>query len=387
MNLTVTKKELANALKVVSGAVSRSTTLPILSCVRLLVDKKRFTVSATDLDMSIEAEAEFVKSEKDFGVCVRATVFRNIVSDVTGDEQEIDLDLNGGVLKVITPSGCYRLQALEADEFPKLEAMKVTAKNSFKFGAAQFHALFYAVSSAQSTDDSRYVLNGCDLLLNKELTAVATDGRRLMKMSFTPEESIAEQEVIVPAKAVNQLLRLLPGLPDMPVAGVISKDRAQFKFGTVTFSTKLIDGIFPNWKQVIPKNSKRLIIARAELLASANRLRRVGEHLSLKLTKNNLQLHCQPEKASEDEGTENIVVLNTEKICLKLQVKYLLDALNATLEETVALEFQTNVDPLVLRGTKTDWLAVIMPLRLNRKSVSRRRPPTRTRRSNERSSE
>lgn len=367
MKLTITKREFLRGLRTVSGAVARGATLPILAYVRLTASATKLELFCTDMDVYLQTHAKGVEVHAKGDCAVRCSLLEKIVADVDGDEREIFLETNGGRLDISTDTGFYKLLVLDADEFPPAPELK--AGTAFKIVADQFYSLFFATSAAQSEDDSHYVLNGCDLELGKEFTAVATDGRRLMKMSFPAPEPLSggnfkDVSAIIPRKAVALLLRTLADVPgDEAIAGVIGADRAQFRYGGAVLTTKLVEGNFPNYQQVIPKHGKRVILNRAEFLKALQRVVKAGELVTLELGKNLLRLSSRPEKGDEALGLERIAILCAEKLSISFNSKYLLDALSATADVEVALEFADGVSPLVVKSPRQDWQAVIMPMR------------------------
>lgn len=379
MKFTIQKKTLLEGLKLVGGAVGRGSTLPILGCVLIEVGEARqqsLRLVATNLDVTIEVSLHLDKDVGEAGACaVRAKLLESIVSDVPVDSAELEFRLEkaGNVpvrLHVRCGAGFYKLMALEANEFPPTPILKGPP---VEIELAEFNVLFASVRAAQSEDDSRYVLNGCDWVIAEgHQRTVATDGRRLLSMRTTTiGGGHAPVTAIVPADSVAQLLRILPAVGDGQVKATFSgaghapnnpPNQAQFEFGRIRMVTKLIDGTFPNVDQVIPADGRSVVLQRSELLAALKRLRRIGEAALLTFSKNCLSLSAKAEKTT-DEGLESIALVCAEELVVKLNIDFLTDALESIGDDTVKLQFTKPWEPFVVRSMSVDWLALIMPLR------------------------
>ncbi len=253
MNLTITKEQIANGLQAVQNIVSSRTTLPILSNVLLRADGNSLELTATDLDVTITCAVE-ASVKKPGATTIPAKKLFGIVREVGPGDMDIEVD-DKNVASLRCGSSFFKIRGLGPEEFPPLpsfkeEKMVVVAQEKFK-------GMIRKTSFAISTDESRYVLNGIFLSLkDHKLTMVATDGRRLALVDEEADISDKSQgEFIIPAKAVNELNRLLQDKGDVEIR--YTENQAAFtlkpeKGGSTVVMTKLIEGTYPNYRQVSP---------------------------------------------------------------------------------------------------------------------------------------
>src|SRR6185369_1173219 len=215
MNLTISKEQILTGLQAVKNVVSSRTTLPILSNVLLRADKDRLEFTATDLDVTVACSVE-AKVKKAGATTVPVKKLFGIVRELNGNEIDIETD-DKNITAIRSGPSYYKIHGLSADEFPPLPKFK----DDKKVGLTQetVKAMMKKTSFAVSTDESRYVLNGIFFSLkDNKMTLVATDGRRLALVD--EEVDISEKssgEFIVPAKAVNELNRLLQEKGDVEI--------------------------------------------------------------------------------------------------------------------------------------------------------------------------
>jgi DNA polymerase-3 subunit beta len=253
MNLTIAKEQILNGLQAVQNVVSARTTLPILSNVLISVEGEKMEFTATDLDVTVACSVE-AKIKKGGAATVPVKKLFGIVRELNGSEIDIEVD-EKNICTIRCGSSFYRIHGLAADEFPPLPKFKDDKKVTLPQETVK--AMLRKTSFAISSDESRYVLNGIFISLkDHKMTVVATDGRRLALVD--EEVDIAEKsegEFIIPAKAVNELNRLLQDKGEIVIkfgenqASFALKDEKGF---SVLVVTKLIEGNYPNYRQVIP---------------------------------------------------------------------------------------------------------------------------------------
>src|ERR1700733_2008692 len=273
MNLTIAKEQIIAGLQAVQNVVSTRTTLPILSNVLLRAENGKVEFTATDLDVTVACSVE-AKVGKAGATTVPVKKLFGIVRELNGGDIEIETD-DKNVTSIRSGSSFFKINGLAADEFPPLPKFK----DDKKVGLSQetVRGMLKKTSFAVSTDESRYVLNGIFISLKEgKMTLVATDGRRLALVD--EEVEISEKsagEFIVPAKAVNELNRLLQDKGDVEIK--FGENQASFslkddKGFSVLLVTKLIEGNYPNYRQVIPGEAKeRIPLVREEFLQALRR--------------------------------------------------------------------------------------------------------------------
>ena len=256
MNLTISKDQIIAGLQAVQNVVSTRTTLPILSNVLLRAEGGHVEFTATDLDVSVTCQVE-AKVGTPGATTLPVKKLFGIVRELTG-EIEIEVDEKNAA-SIRSGSSYFKIHGLNADEFPPLPKFKDDKKVTLP--QANLRAMLKKTSFAVSTDESRYVLNGIFISLKEgKMTLVSTDGRRLALVD--EEVDISEKsagEFIVPAKAVNELNRLLQDKGQVEIT--FGENQASFalkdeKNATALLITKLMEGNYPNYRQVIPGEAK-----------------------------------------------------------------------------------------------------------------------------------
>jgi DNA polymerase III subunit beta len=369
MNLSISKEQILVGLQAVQNVVGARTTLPILSNVLLRADKERVELTATDLDVSVVCAVE-AKVKKPGATTVPAKKLFGIVKELNGSEIEIETD-EKNITVIRSGSSYYKIHGLGADEFPPLPKFKDDKKVSLSQETVK--GMMRKTSFAVSTDESRYVLNGIFLSLkDHKLTMVATDGRRL---ALADEEAdISEKssgEFIIPAKAVGELNRLLQDKGDVEIkfgdnqASFALKDDKGF---SVLLITKLIEGNYPNYKQVIPTETKeRIALAREEFLQALRRAEIMTSEKanSVKLTFGKNSLAITANSPEVGEARESLAVnYKGKEMAIAFNPRYLIDALGALSEEEVFFELIDELSPGVLK-INGPFLYVVMPMRLS----------------------
>ncbi|HXF11057.1 MAG TPA: DNA polymerase III subunit beta [Desulfuromonadaceae bacterium] len=369
MNLTISKEQILTGLQAVQNVVSSRTTLPILSNVLLRADKDRLEFTATDLDVTVACSVE-AKVKKAGATTVPVKKLFGIVRELNGNEIDIETD-DKNITAIRSGPSYYKIHGLSADEFPPLPKFK----DDKKVGLTQetVKAMMKKTSFAVSTDESRYVLNGIFFSLkDNKMTLVATDGRRLALVD--EEVDIAEKssgEFIVPAKAVTELNRLLQEKGDVEIkygenqASFALKDDKGF---SVLLITKLIEGNYPNYKQVIPAEAKeRIALVREEFLQALRRAEIMTSEKanSCKLTfgKNNLAITANSPEVGEARETLAVNYKGKE-MAIAFNPRYLIEALSALGEDEVFFELIDELSPGVVK-INGPFLYVVMPMRLS----------------------
>jgi DNA polymerase-3 subunit beta len=369
MNLTITKEQILAGLQAVQNVVSTRTTLPILSNVLLRAEKDRVEFTATDLDVTISCSVE-AKVKKPGATTVPVKKLFGITRELNGSEIEIEVD-DKNVSSVRCGASFYKIHGLGADEFPPLPKFKDDKKVSLPQETVK--AMMRKTSFAVSSDESRYVLNGIFISLkDHKMTLVATDGRRLALVD--EEVDISEKssgDFIVPAKAVGELNRLMQDKGDVEIK--FGENQASFEMKddkgfSVLLITKLIEGNYPNYRQVIPAETKeRIPLVREEFLQALRRAEIMTSEKanSVKLTfgKNNLAITANSPEVGEARETLAVNYKGKE-MAVAFNPRYLIDALAALTEDEVFFELIDELSPGVLK-INGPFLYVVMPMRLS----------------------
>lgn len=369
MNLTIAKDQIVVGLQAVQNVVGSRTTLPILSNVLVRAEGGYVEFTATDLDVSVSCKVE-AKVTKPGATTIPVKKLFGIVRELGGTEIDIEVD-EKNICTIRCGSSFFKIHGLNADEFPPLPKFKDDKKVSLSQDTVK--KMLKKTSFAVSTDESRYVLNGIFLSLkDHKMTMVATDGRRLALVD--EEVDIAEKsagEFIVPAKAVTELNRLLTDKGDVEIK--FGENQASFalkddKGSGVLVISKLIEGNYPNYRQVIPGEAKERVplnreefvqaLRRAEIMTSEK-----ANSVKLAFGKNTLAITANSPEVGEARETMAVNYKGKE-MAIAFNPRYLIDALNALTEDEVFFELIDELSPGVLK-INGPFLYVVMPMRLS----------------------
>ena len=369
MNLTIAKDQLIHGLQSVQNIVSARTTLPILSNVLLRASGNKLEFTATDLDVTISCSVE-AKVKKQGATTVPVKRFFGIVRELASPEIELEVD-EKHACSVRAGASFYKINGLSADEFPPIHKLKEDKKITLP--QEKLKGMLRKTSFAISTDESRYVLNGIFISLKEQkMTMVATDGRRLAMVDEEldiPENS--QGEFIVPTKAVNEMTRLLGDKGDVEMK--FSENQVSWmlkdeKGHTAVVISKLVEGNYPNYRQVIPSETKeRIALPREEFLAACRRAQIMtsdkANSVKLSVGRNNLAITANSPEVGE--ARESLAInYKGKEMAIAFNPAYLVDPLNALTEDEVFLELIDELSPGVLK-INGPFLYVVMPMRLS----------------------
>jgi DNA polymerase-3 subunit beta len=368
MNFTITKDQIIAGLQAVQNVVSNRTTLPILSNVLLRADGSHLEITATDLDVTVACKVE-AKIAKAGATTLPVKKLFGIVRELNG-EIEIETD-EKNVASIKSGSSYFKIHGLAAEEFPPLPNFKDDKK--VVVSQETIRSMLKKTSFAVSTDESRYVLNGIFISLKEgKMTFVATDGRRLALVD--EEVDISEKssgEFIVPAKAVNELTRLLQDKGTVEIK--FGENQASFALQnensfSVLLITKLIEGNYPNYRQVIPGEAKeRIALGREEFQQALRRAEIMTSEKanSVKLAFGNNTLTITANSPEVGEARETLAInYKGKEFAIAFNPRYLIDPLGALSVDEVFMELIDELSPGVVK-INGPFLYVVMPMRLS----------------------
>jgi DNA polymerase-3 subunit beta len=369
MKLTISKEQIINGLQAVQNIVSTRTTLPILSNVLLQAAGNRLELTATDLDVTITSSVEAKVGEPGAATVPVKKLF-GIIRELAAPEIQIEVD-EKNACSLQAGASYYKINGLAAEEFPPRP--QFTEKRKIELPQEKLRAMLRKTSFAISTDETRFVLNGILFSLkDNQMTLVATDGRRLALVDEEAEiPAEAQADLIVPTKAVNELLRLLQTTgqvelkaTDNQVAFTIKPEKG-FPIAVIS---KLVEGNYPNYRQVIPGEAKeRIALGREELLHALRRAEIMtsekANSVKLSFTKNNLAITANTPEVGE--GRESIAVNYKGKdMAIAFNPIYLMDPLKALDNDEVFLDLIDELSPGVVK-INGPFLYVLMPMRMS----------------------
>ena len=386
MRLNVSKDEMQEKLSNIQNIVEKKNTMPILSHFLLDAGKKGSYIVATDLETALKEPVE-MKVEEEGKLCIPARKLFEIVREMDGDlllESVDESPPGGGWLKVKAGTSEFRLACLPANDFPAWPAMEDVEE--ITVDATVLMEMIERTIYSAGESDTRYTLNG--LLFHtqpkdKVLTIVGTDGHRLAVIMKQMEgEGKDEKKIIVPRKAVSELRRFLNRETEKTKI-LIGKNHLLFSLGSsasdgsgggeVQFLTRLIEGTYPNYENVVPPANEKKVSVSREAFTKA--LRRVsvmsreranavrfdfGESASggnLVISSSNPDLGEAREEVAVDYKGDNLSV--------GFNARYLIEAMGAMMAERVVLELQDPLSPVLVKEEgREDYRCVVMPMRI-----------------------
>ena len=365
--LKATQDKVLAALQSVAGIVERRHTLPILANVLIRKTGASLQLTASDLEIQIRTTAELQGDTGDFTTTVGARKLIDILRTMPAD-QTVSLESNAS--KVILKGGKskFTLQTLPAEDFPLVQEA-ANFGPMFSVPQKTLKDLLSQVAFAMAVHDIRYYLNGILFVAEgKQLSLVATDGHRLAFASATLDIEVPRQEVILPRKTVLELQRLLSdaeGAIDMQFAN----NQAKFSFGGMEFVTKLVEGKFPDYNRVIPKNHRNSItLGRAALLATLQRtaILTSDKFKGVRLSVEPGCLRVASNNAEQEEAVDELDIdYGGDAIEIGFNVTYLLDALSNMGQDMVKLELSDgNSSALFTIPDNATFKYVVMPMRI-----------------------
>ena len=366
--LKAPQDSLLNTLQSVAGIVERRHTLPVLANVLLRKNGPQIEMTTSDLEIQVRTSAELGGDDGSFATTVGARKLIDILRALPA-EQMVTLSAAQNKRTLQAGKSRFTLQTLPADDFPLVNEA-VDFGPTFSVPQKTLKDLINQVHFAMAVHDIRYYLNGILFIAEgRTLTLVATDGHRLGLAQATLESDMpSKQEVILPRKTVLELQRLLKD-EETPIEMRFAGNQARFSFSGMEFVTKLVEGKFPDYNRVIPKNHRNsLTLGRAPLLACLQRAAILTSE-KFKGVRVNLEpgvLRIASSNAEQEEAKEELEVdYEGDAIDIGFNVTYLIDVLANVSHEMVKIELQdSSASALLTVPDRPGFKYVVMPMRI-----------------------
>ncbi len=364
MRIKTTKESLFKGIQTLQNVISTKATLPILSNFLIETQKGKIYMAATDLDVGISLNLP-VDILEEGSITVMAKRFSDIIRDLPEGQIDITVRKNNSI--AIESQRCFfKLMGLPKEEFPKLP--KLHEKESIVLNQQLLKSMLSLTFFAVSHDETRYILNGVLFVVKgKSIRFVATDGRRLALIEKELESPVEfKKEVIVPTKAIQELIRNLKD--EGPVKINFSENQISFQFDNIVIVSRLIEGQFPHYEQVIPKEGKnKIIIDRERFLWAAKRVAILtspdSQAIKMDLFKDKLIFS----KNSPDmgEAKEEIDIEHKgEEFSVGFNPQYLIDVLKSLKDQAISLELTGPESPGIIRAQE-NYVYIILPMQLS----------------------
>ncbi|MBT0727382.1 DNA polymerase III subunit beta [Rosenbergiella australiborealis] len=366
MKFIIEREQLLKPLQQVSSPLGGRPTLPILGNILLQVTENCLSLTGTDLEMEMIARVGLTQPHETGATTVPARKFLDICRGLP-EGAEIHVVLEGDRILVRSGRSRFSLSTLPAGDFPNLDDWQSDVE--FTLPHATLKRLIDATQFSMAHQDVRYYLNGMLFETEgEELRTVSTDGHRLAVCAMSVGQSLPHHSVIVPRKGVTELVRLLDG-SETPLRIQIGSNNIRAHVGDYIFTSKLVDGRFPDYRRVLPKNPDKTLASGCDVLKQAFARAAILSNekfrgVRLFITKNQLRITANN---PEQEEAEEILDVDYQGSDLEIgfNVSYVLDVLNALKCENVRLLLTDSVSSVQIEDVASPHAAyVVMPMRL-----------------------
>ena len=369
MKFSLNRESLLKPLLLVSGAVERKNTLPILGNILFDVKGEVLTLTATDLELEMVSHTPIDNQGDDGRITVPARKLLDICKSLPESALlNFNADIALDSVKLSSGRSKYSLLTLPADDFPNIEQWKGDVE--FKLLKSEILRLIESTHFSMANQDVRYYLNGMSIESEgNEIRSVATDGHRLAICKIANESlTLPARQVIVPRKGILEIIRLLAPV-DETVQVYLGSNHIRIIDTEFSFTSKLVDGRFPDYRRVLPRNGDKIfttdkeelrrVLSRASILSNEKfkGVRLNFENSLLKITANN------PEQEKAEEELE--IDFPYEALEIGFNVSYVLDVLSAIKDTKVKFILADSNSSVVIEGAETgEAIYVVMPMRL-----------------------
>ncbi len=369
MKFSVNQKDLQNSLNYCQGVIEKRSTLPILSNVLLEAKDDNLKITATDLDLIFIQNISNIEILEEGKTTTSCSIMYDIVRKFN-NEKKINFNLvSENKINLESDKSSFNLNCLKASEFPITETN--IRENEFTLSSKKLLKLINKCKFAVSNDETRHYLSGIFLHISdnedkKFLTAVATDSHRMAISKTLLNDEIKFEPIILPKKTIFQLCSLLDDYDgDVKISNI--KSKIKFEFNNTILFSKLIDGKFPNYLQVIPKdNQKKLEIDLKPFLTSVDRVASVSldkkDGLKMNLANNNLNLSVN--NSNSGDGKESLSVKFDHELDISFNPRYLIDVASSMDGNKIEIYFKESGSPALIKDPSDfDSIYVIMPMK------------------------
>ena len=369
MKFSVNQKDLQQALNYCQGVIEKRSTLPILSNVLLAANNSKLTITATDLDLIFIHQLDNIEIINEGKTTTTASIMYDIIRKFSSDKK-INLSLTDiSKLQVESEKSIFNLNCISSTEFPLTD--ENFNKNEFNIKSKQLLKLLTKCKFSVSNDETRHYLSGIyfhqtEVEDKNYLTAVATDSHRMSISKVRLDQKIEFEPIILPKKTIFQLCSLLDNYDgDVNISNV--KSKIKFEFNNSVLISKLIDGKFPNYIQVIPKNNqKKLEVDLKLFLNSVDRVASVSldkkDGVKFNLSKDKLNLSVN--NTSSGDGKETLNVKFDHDLEISFNSRYLIDVSSQLDGERMEIFFNDTGSPALIKDPGDfDSIFVVMPMK------------------------
>jgi len=366
MKFSLSREALLNPLQLVAGVVERRQTLPILSNVLLSLEGNKLAMTGTDLEVEIIGSTEVDSTSEPGQVTLSARKILDICRSLP-DGALLDFSSSDGKAQITSGRSQFTLATLPANEFPSVDEGELGVE--FVVAASMVKGLIEATSFAMAQQDVRYYLNGMLWeVTNNQLRAVATDGHRLALCDSPCEVSVEDKvSAILPRKGIMELSRLLG---DESVAISIGPNHIRITGADYCFTSKLVDGAYPDYDRVVPKGGDKLVVGDREQLKQAFSRTAIlsnEKYRGVRMQLSDGAIHIVANNPEQEEAHEEVTVsYGGEPLEIGFNVGYLLDVLGVLKGKEIQFTLSDSNSSALVEDAAGDskGIYVVMPMRL-----------------------
>lgn len=364
MKIKVNKEAMIDCLQKVQSVINPRNALPVLSNVLMKAQKGKLELTATDMSLTVRATLDADVAEAGTTTLPAKRIF-GVFRELSVDEAEMEVS-DQNVASIQAGSSYFRIHGISEADYPNLPEM--ADPNAYVIDQAAFRNMLKLTSYAASVDANRPLLNGVLLSFKAgKLSVVATDSRRLALVEHEVEfPADAEMDLIVPLKTVEELLRTLAETGTVKI--LATAKQIAFEFDRILIVSKLVEGTYPNFRQVIPQaNGERVAMERETLLTAVRRTSQLVidavSGVKLTFTKNRLEILATAPEIGEARETMDVKYKGPD-IAISFNPAFLMDPLKALTTDEVYLDLLDDTSPGVLRSS-ISFVYVLMPIRVS----------------------
>ena len=369
MKFSANQQDIQKSLNYCQGVIEKRSTLPILSNVLIDVSNSQLTITATDLDLIFIHKIKNIEVKEGGKTTTSSSIMYDIIRKISSGKKINFQFLDDSKLNLESENSVFNLNCISASEFPLTD--ENFNENEFIINSKSLLKILSKCKFSISNDETRHYLSGIFLhvvQINDQnyLTAAATDSHRMSVSKVKLKAPIEFEPVILPKKTIFQLCSLLDDYEgDVKISNI--KSKIKFELNNSILISKLIDGKFPNYVQVIPKeNKKKLEIDLKLFLNSVDRVASVSldkkDGVKFELTKNNLNLSVN--NANSGDGKENIKVQFNDDLDISFNSRYLIDIASQMEGDNIEIYLKDTGSPALIKDpTDFDSIYVVMPMK------------------------
>jgi len=363
MKLECGKEKLKECISLADRITSKNTTLPVLNSILLIADNNILKIRSTNLDVGVEFEIP-AKIQKEGVIAVPGVVFNNTLSCLSNDKN-ISLDLINGNLEISTKNNTIIIKSQESEDFPTLP--KIQDGESFIIPAQKIIEGVKSVLYSSSASDIKPEISSVFMYHeNNSIIFVSTDSFRLAEKKIINKGINEFPGIIIPFKNINEIIRVFEGV-DKDIKVMFNKNQISFYYDGVYITSRIIDGIFPDYKQIIPKEyTTEVVVLKQDLIDSLKLINVFSD----KFNKVNIKIDIKNEvfelSSKNDTGENNTNINATvsgDDIDLCFNYRYIMDCFQSIRSDSVVLQFNGNNKPVIIKGVgDNSFTYLVMPI-------------------------